>query len=59
MVSKSDHSSKKNDTRIVKGPRATVEIYDHQKKKLETISAFFDTGAEVSVAHQDLAFKHD
>ena len=29
MVSKSDHSSKKNDTRIVKGPRATVEIYDH------------------------------
>jgi len=26
---------------------------------LETVSALLDTGAEVSVVHQDLAFKHD
>ena len=26
---------------------------------METVSALLDTGAEVSVVHQDLAFKHD
>ena len=49
----------KNDTRIIKGPKATFKIYDHQKKKLETVSALLDTGAEVSVVHQELAFKQN